>query len=92
MARALALLIWGQPYAVSEVGPTVGNKKKKKICFPAEQIEHFPAFCSSCCKWHENDDFLSMPEQSINRMLFLQENSHALVVAYIKLSANVFLC
>lgn len=31
-------------------------------------------------------------EQSINRMLFLQENSHALVVAYIKLVANVVLC
>lgn len=92
----MALLIWGQPCAVSEMGPTVGKKENKnkntEISFPAEQIERFPGFCSSCCKWHENDDFLSMPEQSINRMLFLQEKKkkHALVVAYIKLAANVF--
>lgn len=64
----------------------------KKHIFPAEQIEHSLALYSSCCKWHENDDFLSMPKQSINRMLFLQEKSHALVVAYIKLTTNVFLC
>ncbi len=33
-----------------------------------------------------------MPKQSINRMQLLQENSHALAVAYIKLPADIYLC
>lgn len=73
------------------MGPTVGKKKKKKkVCFSAEHIFRLPIAAAV------NDMkimiFLSMPEQSINRMLFLQENSYAVVVAYIKLTLNVFLC
>lgn len=36
--------------------------------------------------------FLSMPEQSINCMLFLQEMSHVLVDAFNELAVNTFLC
>lgn len=68
-----------------------GEKMRRKICFPAEPTEHFLAFCSSCRKWHENDDFLAMPEQSINCVLFLEEKSHALLVTWIKPAANVCL-